>query len=312
RARTDHVQHRRRRYRAAALSDRRRFARDRQGGVQSQRAGARAVRCRPDHRRDLGAADDGARGCAHTAQRTPRRHPGDRAEAEICPGGGRDGSSRPVPRPMRSPMLRPTKSLLLVHAVVAGLLAASALSPASAQQNERSRGVKIIDAPTPAPGAPTPAPGAPTPAPGAATPAPPSAPGAAVLTPPPGLTSLPSLNAPTKEAAIPTTPAPLGKLPPGIKVANAAELAVEILPGAEIPTGTKVFFRVSTKKEGYLLLVDVDATGKVTQIYPNPMSLLNASGGRQNSNRIKPGKPIVIPNPTDPYAGFEFVASPPE
>ena len=70
-------------------------------------------------------------------------------------------------------MLRPTKSLLLVHAVVAGLLAASALSPASAQQNERSRGVKIIDAPTPAPGAPTPAPGAPTPAPGAATPAPP-------------------------------------------------------------------------------------------------------------------------------------------
>jgi Domain of unknown function (DUF4384) len=195
-------------------------------------------------------------------------------------------------------MLRPTKSLLLVHAVVVGLLAGGAFSPASAEQNDRSRGVKIIDAPTPAPGA--------------ATPASPADPSAAVLTPPPGLTSLPALNAPTKEAAIPTTPAPLGKLPPGIKVANAAELAVEILPGAEIPTGTRVSFRINTKKEGYLLLVDVDATGKVTQIYPNPMSLLAAAGGRQNSNRIKPGKPVVIPNPTDPYAGFEFVASPPE
>ncbi|HKG00759.1 MAG TPA: hypothetical protein VKB15_09065, partial [Xanthobacteraceae bacterium] len=88
-------------------------------------------------------------------------------------------------------MLRPTKSLLLVHTVVA-LLAGSALGPASAEQQERSRGVKIIDAPTAAPGA--------------TTPAPPPETGAAVLTPPPGLTSIPALNAPTKEAAIPTTP----------------------------------------------------------------------------------------------------------
>jgi hypothetical protein len=195
-------------------------------------------------------------------------------------------------------MLRPTPSLLLVHAVVLGVLAAGAFSPAWAQQNERSRGVKIIDAPSPAPGA--------------TTPATPSEAGPPTFTPPPGLTSLPAPNPAIKEAAIPTTPAPLGKMPPGIKVANPAELAVEILPAAEIPTGTKVFFRISTKKEGYLLLVDIDAAGKVTQIYPNPMSLVAAGGARQNSNRIKPGKPMVIPNPSDPYAGFEFVASPPE
>jgi len=180
--------------------------------------------------------------------------------------------------------------------MVVGLLTASALGSAAAQQNERSRGVKILDGPAAAPGA-----GGPTA---------PAEPGAAILTPPPGLPPIPAPNA--KEAAIPTTPAPLGKLPAGIKVANAAELSVEILPGPEIPTGTKVSFRVSTKKEGYLVLVDIDAAGKVTQIYPNPMSLLSAGGGRQTSNRIKPGKPVVIPNPTDPYAGFEFVASPPE
>jgi uncharacterized protein DUF4384 len=195
-------------------------------------------------------------------------------------------------------MLRPTKSLLLVNAVVVGLLAAGALGPAAAEQKERSRGVKIIDAPSPVPGA--------------TTPAPPSEPGAATLTPPAGSSSVPVPNAPAKEAGVPAVPGAVGKLPAGVKVANAAELAVEILPGPEIPTGTKVFFRISTKKEGYLLLVDVDAGGKLTQIYPNPMSLLTAAGGRQNSNRIKPGKPVVIPNPTDPFAGFEFVASPPE
>ncbi len=192
-------------------------------------------------------------------------------------------------------MPRLKTSPLLVHAVVIGLLTASALGSAAAQQNERSRGVKILDGPGSAPGA--------------ATPAVPAEPGAPTLMPPPGLPPIPAPNA--KEAAIPTTPAPLGKLPAGVKIANAAELSVEILPGPEIPTGTKVSFRVSTKKEGYLVLVDIDAAGKVTQIYPNPMSLLTA-GGRQNSNRIKPGKPVVIPNPTDPFAGFEFVASPPE
>jgi hypothetical protein len=95
-----------------------------------------------------------------------------------------------------------------------------------------------------------------------------------------------------------------------VKLANSAEVAVELVPGQDVAPGSRVSFRVTTKKPGYLILVDVDPSGKLTQIYPNRMSLM-ASGGRQNSNHVRPGKPVAIPNTTDPYAGFEFIVSPP-
>jgi hypothetical protein len=49
-------------------------------------------------------------------------------------------------------------------------------------------------------------------------------------------------------------------------------VAIDIPCGADITVGSRVSFRVSTKKPGYLILVDVDAASKLTQIYPNPMS----------------------------------------
>jgi hypothetical protein len=196
-------------------------------------------------------------------------------------------------------MLRAAK-FLLANAVALMLLAGSASAPAWAEPAEGSRGVKIIDAPTSSPEA-TPSPAVP--------PGPASQPGAETPTlfpsPAPGVPS--ALNTPA-----PALPGNLATLPVPVKVANAADLSIEILPGPHIPVGTRVSFRVSAKKEGYLLLVDVDVTGKLTQIYPNPMSLMSAAGDRQNSNRIKPGKPVLIPNPTDIFAGFEFIASPPQ
>ena len=188
-------------------------------------------------------------------------------------------------------MLRTTRALI-VSTATALLLAASASAPARAQKPEGSRGVKIIEAPTLAPNAAPPA------APGALQPASPAQGG--IFSPPEGL----PISVPANE------PLPnLGKPPKG---ANLAELSVEILPAAEVTVGSQVSFRISAKKEGYLLLVDVDASGKLTQIYPNPMSLVSAAGDRQNSNRIKPGKAVVVPNPADAFAGFEFVASPPQ
>ena len=93
-------------------------------------------------------------------------------------------------------------------------------------------------------------------------------------------------------------------------VANPAELSIEMLPETSIAIGSRVSFRISAKKPGYLILVDVDSTGKLTQIYPSPASLM-AGRGKPNANFVKPGKPIQIPSPLEPYAGFEFVASPP-
>jgi hypothetical protein len=151
------------------------------------------------------------------------------------------------------------------------------------------------------PPAPTLVPPSAVPAPNIATPSvsTPTPGGVAAL--PPGPTSL----------AIPPTTAELEARSKSIKVANPAELAVEILPGPDIAPGSKVSFQITTRKAGYLVLVDIDATGKLTQIYPNPMSLMAAKGPRENTNLIRPGKPIQLPNPRDVLSGFEFVASPP-
>lgn len=93
-------------------------------------------------------------------------------------------------------------------------------------------------------------------------------------------------------------------------VANPAELTLEMLPETSIAVGSRVTFRISAKKPGYVILVDVDANGKLTQIYPSP-SLLMSGRTKPNTNLVRPGKPIQIPSPVEPFMGFEFVAAPP-
>lgn len=116
--------------------------------------------------------------------------------------------------------------------------------------------------------------------------------------PEPGVSAAP----PTSGAELPTVE---------LKADNPAGLSVEILPGPELRAGAPVAFRVTSRKRGYLILVDVDATGKLTQIYPNRNSLLSERG-RETSNLIKPGQTVTVPDRNNPWAGFEFVASPPE
>jgi Domain of unknown function (DUF4384) len=118
------------------------------------------------------------------------------------------------------------------------------------------------------------------------------------------------MSLPPIEVRVPPTPAEIGNLNSSIKVANSSEVAIDILPGADITVGSRVSFRVSTKKPGYLILVDVDAVGKLTQIYPSAVSR-GSTAARPNANYVGPGKPLQIPNPDDAFAGFEFVASPP-
>jgi Domain of unknown function (DUF4384) len=94
-----------------------------------------------------------------------------------------------------------------------------------------------------------------------------------------------------------------------VNVRNPADLSIDMLPGQAVTVGSRVSFRVTSKQAGYLLILDIDASGKVTQIYPNMVSLLRTS--LSNGNYIRPGKPVLIPLPTDPYAGVEYVVSPP-
>jgi hypothetical protein len=189
------------------------------------------------------------------------------------------------------------------------LLAFCYISSAIGQDEDTSRSVRIIDEPkvlAPPPSAPqNPSavpPEFPKPEGGAsAEPAPPSDSG----------TPNPSPRERAGAAAVPTPPPTLS--PSGkdvLVVANPAELTVEMLPDTRLLVGSRVSFRISAKKSGFLILVDIDSTGKVTQIYPSPVSLM-AGLGKPNSNFIRPGKSIQIPSPVEPYMGFEFVASPP-
>jgi hypothetical protein len=105
-------------------------------------------------------------------------------------------------------------------------------------------------------------------------------------------------------------PAPADVRRISIRSENSAGLDLAILPDVELATGTAVTFRIATKKQGYLILIDVDPAGKLTQIYPNRHSL-HTRESRESLNLIKPGPAITIPHAGDPFAGFEFVASPP-
>ena len=94
-----------------------------------------------------------------------------------------------------------------------------------------------------------------------------------------------------------------------IKVENPAGVSVDVIPKLEVPAGSKIGFRIATKRPGYLVLLDVDANGRLTQIFPNPTAATH--GLHDATNLIKPGHALTIPQPGTPYAGFEFVADPP-
>lgn len=95
-----------------------------------------------------------------------------------------------------------------------------------------------------------------------------------------------------------------------VKLANSAEVTIEMMPGQTVSVGSRVSFRIASKKAGYLVLIDVDATGHLTQIYPNTASLVRTS--KPNGNFIKPGGKLTIPLATDPYGGgVEYVVLPP-
>lgn len=111
----------------------------------------------------------------------------------------------------------------------------------------------------------------------------------------------------------PVAPVPLPDIPrkgspAPIKIANSAELSVEMTPGGTVSIGSRVSFRITSKKAGYVVLVDVDATGKLRQIFPNFVSPARA---RSNANYVKPGVPLLIPSAADAVGGVVYVVSPP-
>lgn len=96
-----------------------------------------------------------------------------------------------------------------------------------------------------------------------------------------------------------------------LKNDNEAGVAVDVLPGTSVAIGDKVAMRVSAKKSGYLILVDIDASGKLTQLYPNKRSMGLKPNAKSGDNRLDPARPVVVPDARNPYTGFEYVVEGP-
>jgi hypothetical protein len=82
------------------------------------------------------------------------------------------------------------------------------------------------------------------------------------------------------------------------------------MPGTDITVGTQMSVNITTEKQGYLVVVDVDSEGHLTQIYPNTHSLATKDGAAPNANLLQKGKQRVIPDPSE-RTTFQFVAAPP-
>lgn len=94
-----------------------------------------------------------------------------------------------------------------------------------------------------------------------------------------------------------------------INIPNTAKVSLQMNPDRTVPVGTRISFRVTARKPGYLLLVDIDADGRMSQIFPSPEMIVQSEEGA--ANFLRPGEELVIPNSAAQKSGFEYVITPP-
>ena len=89
----------------------------------------------------------------------------------------------------------------------------------------------------------------------------------------------------------------------GLAAQNPARLAIQILPSGRFRLGQEMRFRITSQQEGHLLVVDLNAGGELTQVYP-----LDEGGVGAIDNRLRPGRALTLP---EPQSGLSFTASEP-
>lgn len=102
-------------------------------------------------------------------------------------------------------------------------------------------------------------------------------------------------------------PAPSSKASPqteaGLVAQNPARLAIQILPSGRFRLGQEMRFRITSQQEGHLLVVDLNAAGELSQVYP-----MDQGGIGAIDDRLRPGRALTLP---EPRSGISFSASEP-
>jgi uncharacterized protein DUF4384 len=136
-------------------------------------------------------------------------------------------------------------------------------------------------------------------------------------------TELLSAERPSLEILAVPTSSPISLVPPAMRVAqgasdrntampdipNAANVSLRMSPDQSVGVGTRLGFRVTSRKPGYLLLIDIDANGKMSQIFPSPEMIVRSPEAAKNF--IKPGEDLLIPSAAAKKLGFEYVITEP-
>ncbi|MGE0285360.1 MAG: trypsin-like serine protease [Bradyrhizobium sp.] len=118
----------------------------------------------------------------------------------------------------------------------------------------------------------------------------------------------------TTPKPVPTpAPRPPAPKPPGPNADrdNPAGVEVGFVQGQRVKVGQNAQFRVTTRRPGYLVLLDVTPDRKITQIFPNARSLSTPTGGRTKSNYVDATHPLLVPDRRNPYEGFDFTVEEP-
>jgi Domain of unknown function (DUF4384) len=94
-----------------------------------------------------------------------------------------------------------------------------------------------------------------------------------------------------------------------VNIPNTANVSLQMSPDKSVSVGTRISFRVTTRKPGYLMLVDIDADGNMSQIFPSPEMIVQSPEAA--TNVVKPGEALLIPNSAAKRSGFDYVITPP-
>ncbi len=90
---------------------------------------------------------------------------------------------------------------------------------------------------------------------------------------------------------------------------NAAGLELQVFPNGPVQAGSRLKFVVSARRPGYLILLLVEADGSVRQIYPRLESDALPFGASDESNALRPGRPVTVPDAGNILGNFELFAN---